>query len=103
MGMLRACGISGTATVTWSIFRDEQPRLAVGESAIEGTTRMMASEGFRQRWMVIGIENNHADQAASVLLSDVSERVARNYARGFNQAGNRAGEREVTAVVCRCP
>ena len=98
--MLRACGISGTATVTWSIFRGEQP---VGESAIEGNIGMMASEGFRQRWMVIGIENNRVDQAASVLLSNVSERVARNYARGFNQADNRAGEREVMAVVCRCP
>lgn len=63
----------------------------------------MANNGTATRWMVIGLEGKGDQQIGTVLVYDVSWRVATNYAKGFNLADGADKANSCKAIVCECP
>lgn len=52
--------------------------------------------------MVIVVEGKPGQESANVLISGISERVAKSYAQGFNQPNANEKNPLVRAIICRC-
>ncbi len=55
------------------------------------------------RWMVIIVEGKGSQEQCQVTLHGVSQRIARNYAKGFNRPKKKTKYPRARAIVCGCP
>lgn len=63
---------------------------------------MTVAQRSPDRWMVIQVEGKPGQENAKVLISGISQRVAKSYAQGYNQPNASAETPLVRAIICRC-
>ncbi|QDU75423.1 hypothetical protein Pan97_24550 [Bremerella volcania] len=63
---------------------------------------MISTQASPDRWMVIVVEGKPGQESAHVLISGISERVAKSYAQGFNQPNEKEKSPPVRAIICNC-
>lgn len=64
---------------------------------------MIVREKGAERWMVVVVEGKGASEQCTVTLHGVSQRIAVNYAKGFNRPKKKARYPHPRAIVCGCP
>lgn len=64
---------------------------------------MLEHEEQTDRWMVIVVAGKGSQEQGTVTLHGVSQRIARNYAKGFNRPKKKAKYPHARAIVCGCP
>jgi len=63
---------------------------------------MINTQMSPDRWMVIVVEGKPGQENAKVLISGISQRVAQNYAQGYNQVNHDNEIPLIRAIICSC-
>lgn len=63
---------------------------------------MTVAQTSPDRWMVIEVEGKPGQENAKVLISGISERVAKSYAQGYNKPNTSGKTPLVRAIICSC-
>ncbi|MEW4564728.1 hypothetical protein AB1K70_19465 [Bremerella sp. JC770] len=63
---------------------------------------MISTQTSPDRWMVIVVEGKPGQESAHVLISGISQRVAKSYAQGYNRPNAHEKSPLVRAIICHC-